>query len=880
MNDDEPAGGFLLGALLGSAGGLRFWVARTPRPWTLGIDGIVVSVGSDFGQLGSALRERFPNSGWDTVRFSDIRPDEPRVVELTGRPLRRAILATLHDPSAPLANTSEVGTATLASVRSADQLGVSALGMPLLGAGVLGLPADEVADVVVRTLREAFPEPPARLRDIVFLGVREPTEKAIVNAWARHADRFELAGGVSTDLVRPDLGIPLSKDRLGVAPYVSMLATVIAERGTPLPMSVGVFGEWGSGKSYFMGLLRDQVTELTGSGRPRYCANIEQIGFNAWHYADSNLWASLGDHIFRQLAGQDPAAPRRRQRLREELAKVLDQRQELAEASERARSEAIALRERVDEAAASQEAGARGLLRTLPEAAAHWARMGVTDETEQGRLLVEEMRGTLDEADALRRAPKDRRGRLALVAAGLVVVAVVFALVALPAWREWLAGVGALAAAAAGAGVTWMARARAGLRGLRAMVEKLPADRHEEVVALRRAETEQRIAEAQLEEVVARVGELGRQLTELAPGRRLYTFLADRAHGEDYAGRLGLISMIRKDFEQLVTLLKDWRDNPGEDDQQPIDRIVLYIDDLDRCGPRQVVDVLQAVHLLLAMELFVVVVGVDPRWLLRSLSSCHQEIFEPVVGDWHVAPEDYLEKILNIPLVLPGMSKGNLSQLLRSMIEPAPLAPARPVPGTPEPAASQSPSEIPIERGAELAPYDPQPPRPLTEPELNLLSALDPLIDTPREAKRLMNLYRMLRATRDLSEASRFLGADGEPGEYEVVVVLLGLLTTHAKLLSRVLDTPADGAAECAGGLMHRAASAGLGELIADLEPVRRGEGWHNRVVGSLGAGEVERWRRLHGGLSAVGSHLATTDLSGFHLWVPRIRRFSYVLST
>ena len=57
------------------------------------------------------------------------------------------------------------------------------------------------------------------------------------------------------------------------------------------------------------------------------------------------------------------------------------------------------------------------------------------------------------------------------------------------------------------------------------------------------------------------------------------------------------------------------------------------------------------------------------------------------------------------------------------------------------------------------------------------------LIDTPREAKRLFNLYRMLRATRDLSGASRFLGEAGEPGDYQAVVVLLGLLTAHSRLL-------------------------------------------------------------------------------------------------
>lgn len=57
-----------------------------------------------------------------------------------------------------------------------------------------------------------------------------------------------------------------------------------------------------------------------------------------------------------------------------------------------------------------------------------------------------------------------------------------------------------------------------------------------------------------------------------------------------------------------------------------IERIVLYIDDLDRCPAAKVVDVLQAVHLLLAYPLFVVVVGVDSRWLLQSLSAHYTEL--------------------------------------------------------------------------------------------------------------------------------------------------------------------------------------------------------------------------------------------------------------
>ena len=104
------------------------------------------------------------------------------------------------------------------------------------------------------------------------------------------------------------------------------------------------------------------------------------------------------------------------------------------------------------------------------------------------------------------------------------------------------------------------------------------------------------------------------------PGRQLYTFLAERAASGDYAGQLGLVSIIRKDLERLVRRLEaqdlpELSALPGNVGSQVlprIDRIVLYIDDLDRCQPQQVVEVLQAIHLLLALNLFVVVVGSTP----------------------------------------------------------------------------------------------------------------------------------------------------------------------------------------------------------------------------------------------------------------------------
>ena len=166
---------------------------------------------------------------------------------------------------------------------------------------------------------------------------------------------------------------------------------------------------------------------------------------------------------------------------------------------------------------------------------------------------------------------------------------------------------------------------------------------------------------------------------EISAGQRLYTFLAERAGSRDYRSQLGLISTIRRDFEALARLLKkDWPTEPGA--AAPTERIVLYIDDLDRCSPKQVVDVLQAVHLLLALDLFVVVVGVDPRWLVHSLKQQYREVLSsddtaptgaestgPDPAVWQSTPLDYLEKIFNIPFMLPVMDATGFGNLIRKL---------------------------------------------------------------------------------------------------------------------------------------------------------------------------------------------------------------------
>ncbi|MFC3965554.1 P-loop NTPase fold protein [Nocardia jiangsuensis] len=924
---------------LGTIGSIRCGIARTSTPWVLPFDTIVASVGTGLGGLASAIRRQFPDAAWFSIDFGAITPERPGLLKISvadsgTSALRRLILATPHDVNSGYSvSTAAIESATDSAIRLAVRNGARRLAIPLLATGNLGTPMAPISAIVVPVVLEALNSP----ANDALISVDFLCQEADVAA--RIADDFrstarsrsfawnpaptvndtgpvepgptpvDLAGGVSRDYVDPTIGIALHEDRLGMSPYAAMLATVIAEQQTPLPLSVGIFGEWGSGKSYFMGLLRGQIEALSGSDTDRYCERIVQIGFNAWHYSDSNLWASLGDEIFRQLA-ESPSAPGEAERLRVEFARKTDQRAQLEFATAQARVAAAELEAEVDAAMAHRQVAGRNVVTALLASPTFgrrmdgvWRGLGVADRVEQAKLFTAELRGTLGEADALRRTGADRVGRIALSVAAIAMIATAAALL-IPQVREWVVALfGVVTLVTGGAGYSRLTRAHSSLRELRAMTEEVRAGAaaatgdDPEVAAklaeLRKAEADHRVAQAQLEEVIAQVGELGGQLAQLTPGRRLYTFLAERARSDSYTRNLGLASTIRKDLQQLVELMQEWRTNPGDSGApwQPADRIVLYIDDLDRCRPDQVVDVLQAVHLLLAFELFVVVVGVDPRWLMHSLRSeyanlLHESVTEDAGSDRHT-PEDYLEKILNIPLILPGMPSGSVERLLRSFGADGgrAVSVADPAPELPD-AVSEVPEgvvdaeRITIEAGADLDPARTAsvPPEPLTEPEIALLAAMESLIGTPREAKRLVNLYRMIRSTRDLSPASRFLGLDGDPGEYQAVILLLALLTAHARLLGAVLDTRPDVGGEIRGGLAHRGADTVWTDFVADLEPRRTETGWATRVAGDCSAGQVPHWIHLHRGMLRLSALVALADLSTLHLWLPRVRCFSYVL--
>ncbi|WP_410646071.1 P-loop NTPase fold protein [Amycolatopsis sp. cmx-4-54] len=566
-------------------------------------------------------------------------------------------------------------------------------------------------------------------------------------------------------------------DRLGIGPDVRMLADLVVSRMITPPLSIGLFGSWGSGKSFFMRQMQLRVRELADSARTAeteagthgksvssYCSSVRQISFNAWHYSEANLLASLATHIFDNLAASGAENDLQRQ------ADLLAERRK-TEKTLLGRLSAVRLERRTLTARQKQanrrrrkpREYVRAVFESLTEADKAWiaARIGVDQPTAEDLERLAQETGGLrsDVAEFWRRLRQDPVPLLVLIG-GLVTVLVVTLLVGRSQVSGVLGGLTVVSSA-----LTVVLRMRASADRIHQALDKLGGPSEED------EETERRLAELDAES-----DRLEKAVADLAPGLDLVSFAESRV--SDYVEHLGVVSLLRKDLETFATMLAEVPHGSGK-----IERTVLYIDDLDRCPPRVVVQVLEAIHLLLALPVFVVVVGVDSRWLKKAVEQHYEEMLG---DDPESFAESYLEKIFQVPFTLSPMDDPGFAGLVRGLADteapdatpvPAPAGTDRAIGGRPPLAvvASSPHAEAP-KPSSEQSTIDVRPPRlVISQAELDFLPTLAPLVRSPRAAKRLLNLYRLLRARFAGTELASFLADGDREAPFRAVLVLLAV---------------------------------------------------------------------------------------------------------
>jgi hypothetical protein len=606
---------------------------------------------------------------------------------------------------------------------------------------------------------------------------------------------------------------PAATDPLGYAEDARRLAELTCLKANEPPMAVALFGDWGAGKSTFMRRMQAAVEDIgttwRGDADSPFCARVAQVRFNAWSYADGDLWASLAAEIFRQLRGEigrlsgEKAASAQYRALLDRVGLRLgaaeavnrDALGALAKISrelEGKRDELVRLDRRAEEIAAAPasarlQARAEVLLADKPEVvAAALKTLGMLelDRAAQATALVGQARQAASLAGKARLA-----GRLAW---RLLHEPTGWALLALGAGAAYVLPSALAWAGLAAPFVAWVVRLASPVLDAAAAFEQAEAAERAslaarrttleaEIATLRRDREAQEKAQSREAALLARyAGATGGE----SPAALLKFFVEQDSGAGDYENRLGLVSRLRESFETLEALLADQRKAP--DGSLPaIDRIVLYVDDLDRCLPEQVVPVLQALALMLQLKLFVAVVAVDARWLNASLRIHFKALLD---AQAMTGPEQFLEKIFQIPFWLPPMQAGAANRFGAFVAHLVPEAVAPP-PATMPVSESWLEGTTPAERGpwTSQAAIDPDElPQPgdtnrfahaskadrvasvqLTEPELAILSALAPLAGgTPRAVKRFVNLYRLARADRQGDALRAFLGQVGDAPEF------------------------------------------------------------------------------------------------------------------
>ena len=224
----------------------------------------------------------------------------------------------------------------------------------------------------------------------------------------------------------------------------------------------------------------------------------------------------------------------------------------------------------------------------------------------------------------------------------------------------------------------------------------------------------------------------------------------------DFRDQIGIMADIKAEIGFITQLLESREKNRQT-------RIVLFIDDLDRCEHRKAVEVLQAVMLLLADRdgsPFVVFLGIDARVIVRAI----EENYGSVLVKAGINGYEYLDKIVQIPFVIPFAKRIEIGNYVDSLIwskeekeqveakfpaqnEPDPDSDERipEIKREDSPAGAERPAPPPAEKPAAQTRTEAVPVT-FTKPEREALKrCVDDIIENPRKIKRIVNIYRFVR---------------------------------------------------------------------------------------------------------------------------------------
>ncbi|WP_111708944.1 P-loop NTPase fold protein [Lutibacter citreus] len=687
------------------------------------------------------------------------------------------------------------------------------------------------------------------------------------------------------------------KDYLDISKDVNAFAKVMSAKSFSPPLAIALLGKWGSGKSFFMRKLKERIQNLSKSNNTQnaYCNGIAHVHFNAWSYMDSNLWAGIITKIFEGLQEyitNDSLASINKKEIEKALTKKLNiAHDEITDLEHQKQSV-----DKKIKTLESQKGKAEGVLKGKIDEIKSKSIKTVLNKLDESFKISEKVSSALSSNDSFNKSadnfseivPREYwqnptelykktkskytfvrtffkganwKKSIAWFCIILILVISMKTIVFLGAKfigiidftfpsKAWYY------ISLSGAFIYRNYKTFKHLQPLISSFWKIKEDyelqKKDAIFKVNQAEkalkfeianykTEIQTINEQINQAKQSKLEIEYRLENTLTTEALFNFIEKRSVSDDYKKHLGIVSIIRKDFEILSELFSGHHDelnNSKESEEfkkkfnKPLERIILYIDDLDRCSDERVVQVLEAVNLLMAYPLFVVVVGVDPRWVKNALIKKHQLQFSNN-GDRNdnmemIEPSAYLEKIFQVPFQLKSATDDSVKHMLKTLAESRPeseivdenfIYDEEGEPGGYYDAEDEELKEgfdrqahiISIEETIESLKF--------SDKEIQLLQSMSEILGAnPRALKRFVNIYRVIKAHEDFNYTN-----ESEEGELLSVMFLIALPLGKYKKLASSFQRFIKNSQNDESNLLSFTAEKNLDELRFELINVLQG---------------------------------------------------------
>lgn len=245
----------------------------------------------------------------------------------------------------------------------------------------------------------------------------------------------------------------------------------------------------------------------------------------------------------------------------------------------------------------------------------------------------------------------------------------------------------------------------------------------------------------------------------------------DYVDAPDYKSKIGFVGEFGEDFKRIVAVATSrvWGWEPR--------KLIVFIDDLDRCEPPKSADVIEAINIFLDSPGCVFVIGMDSRAIVASIETKYEEMFKRMQSESPDQPtlgRHFLEKIIQVPFTIPPIPPRSLSELVKGIIGERPAGTTT-VTGTTAPGGSAAGGEgtgTTSSQGAAPGGGTSAPSNPDDAPRVDVGSygnldvwnaingGVKYLASNPRQLKRFVNSFRLQLYIADARELFRELVSD------------------------------------------------------------------------------------------------------------------------